>query len=91
MTRAKRYANHAGGRKYDRITGEELEKSQRHAGAEEKLEASKVFREVWIRCRAHKGYARRKEEFLKEQKEWDRARKKGGAKEGNGLAGEAGA
>ncbi|EMD86336.1 hypothetical protein COCC4DRAFT_71253 [Bipolaris maydis ATCC 48331] len=76
MTRAKRYANHAGGRKYDKKTGRELEKSTGHVGMKEKLEASEVFREVWERAKAHEGYRVKKEAFLKEQKEWDRERKR---------------
>jgi len=75
MTRAKRYANHKGGRKYDKETGEELEKSSTHSDANEKLEASETFKEVWQRCRTHQSYLRRKEEFLKEQKEWDKEHK----------------
>ena len=73
MTRAKRYANHAGGRKYDKKTGAELEKSSDHPGAQEKLEASETFKTVWQRCRTHKGYLKLKEEFISEQKEWDKA------------------
>ncbi|KAI1362267.1 hypothetical protein F5Y08DRAFT_312540 [Xylaria arbuscula] len=71
MTRAKRYANHAGGRKYKKGGGgkEELPKSEGHAGKMEKERASAVFKEVWLRCRVHEGYRRRKEEFLREQKE----------------------
>ena len=46
MTRAKRYANHAGGRKYNKETGEELDKSSDHPDAQEKLEASEIFKEV---------------------------------------------
>jgi hypothetical protein len=76
MTRAKRYANHAGGRKYDKKTGEELEKSKGHEGMEEKLEASEIFRGVWERAKEHEGYKGRKEVFMKEQKEWDRERKR---------------
>lgn len=72
MTRAKRYANHAGGRKYDKVTGSELERSSTHKGAKEKLEASNIFREVWTRCKEHEGYQQRKEAFMKEQKEWDK-------------------
>lgn len=68
MTRAKRYANHAGGRKYCKETGVELEKSGSHKDAGEKLAASDIFREVWNRCRRHEGYLRRKEAFLKEQR-----------------------
>ncbi|KAL8840721.1 MAG: hypothetical protein Q9170_001239 [Blastenia crenularia] len=71
MTRAKRYANHKGGRKYNEA-GTELAKSTEHKGKEEKEEASRVFREVWERCKAHEGYQVRKEAFLKEQKDWDR-------------------
>ena len=46
MTRAKRYANHKGGRKYDRGPGErvELPRSEGHEGLEEKLAASEVFK-----------------------------------------------
>ncbi|KAK7747794.1 hypothetical protein SLS62_008830 [Diatrype stigma] len=73
MTRAKRYANHAGGRKYRKGTREELPKSEDHAGKREKEEASLVFREVWQRCRAHEGYQRRKGEFLEEQRMWEGA------------------
>jgi hypothetical protein len=75
MTRAKRYANHAGGRKYDKESGKELEKSKGHVGKSEKEEASLVFREVWERAKGWEGYVEKKERFLKEQKEWDRERK----------------
>lgn len=74
MTRAKRYANHAGGRKYAE-TGKELEKSSTHKDAQSKLEASEIFREVWNRCRSHEGYLRRKEEFQREQKEYMKDKK----------------
>ncbi|KAJ4368054.1 hypothetical protein N0V83_006409 [Neocucurbitaria cava] len=86
MTRAKRYANHKGGRKYARIEGKgkesgevekvELEKSKGHVGKEEKEEASRIFREVWERVKSREGYQRGKEKFLKEQREWDREIKK---------------
>jgi hypothetical protein len=76
MTRAKRYANHAGGRKYDKKTGELLEKSKGHEGQEEKLEASGIFREVWEKAKLHNGYVEKKERFMKEQKEWDKEKKK---------------
>lgn len=76
MTRAKRYANHKGGRKYDKKTGVELEKSTGHEGRDEKEEASKVFREVWDRARAHEGYGEKKERWMKEKKEWEREQKK---------------
>ena len=74
MTRAKRYANHKGGRKYD-ANGKELDKSTGHKGMKEKEEASQVFRQVWERCKKHDGYLRRKDAFLAEQKAWDKAKK----------------
>ena len=76
MTRAKRYANHAGGRKYDKVSGNELEKSDTHEGAKEKLEASLIFREVWEKAKQHEGYIEKKEKFMAEQKEWDRQKMK---------------
>lgn len=75
MTRAKRYANHAGGRKYNKKSGAELPKSSTHKDAEDKLEASEIFREAWNRCRAHEGYQQKKEKFMKEQKAWDKQMK----------------
>ncbi|KAI4108165.1 MAG: hypothetical protein L6R37_001203 [Teloschistes peruensis] len=74
MTRAKRYANHKGGRKYDK-EGKVLEKSKGHKDMKEKEEASAVFREVWERCKSHEGYLAKKEVFLAEQKAWDKERK----------------
>ena len=75
MTRAKRYANHAGGRKYSKTTGAELPKSNTHADANEKLEASLIFRELWEKAKKHEGYLAKKEKFLAEQKYWDKQQK----------------
>ncbi|KAI4242144.1 MAG: hypothetical protein L6R40_004187 [Gallowayella cf. fulva] len=75
MTRAKRYANHKGGRKYGK-DGKELEKSKGHKDMKEKEEASQVFREVWERCKVHQGYLLKKEAFQAEQKAWDREKSK---------------
>ncbi len=72
MTRAKRYANHKGGRKYDKVSGKELEKSKGHKDMKEKEEASQVFRAVWERCMAHEGYLEKKKEFLRELRDGDR-------------------
>jgi hypothetical protein len=83
MTRAKRYANHAGGRKYDQETGRQLQRSEGHKGREEKLEASGVFREAWERAKGHDGYQAKKERFIKEQKEWDKMMKKEGRRPEN--------
>ena len=85
MTRAKRYANHKGGRKYDRAEREvekeggertELPRSEGHAGQDEKAAASEIFKADWRRCTADEKYLALKEEFQREQKEWDRAQKK---------------
>lgn len=82
MTRAARYANHKGGRKYDRSEREverdkgkggrgerrrELPKSRGHEGMEEKAEASGVFRRGWERCRGDEGYGQLKKGFQMEQ------------------------
>lgn len=76
MTRSKRYANYAGGRKYKKSTAkEELPRSEAHKGKSEKEQASLIFREYWEKCRLHEGYQKRKKTFLQEQKEWDRSRK----------------
>ena len=81
MTRAKRYANYKGGKKYTQDVNAEgekkvqMEKSARHRGKEEKEESSLIFKEFWERCRAHDGYQTKKQEFLKEQKEWEKERK----------------
>jgi len=78
MTRSKRYANYKGGKKYVKgKDGEKVqgEKSKGHEGKEEKEEASRIFKEVWERCKAHEGYNELKKEFLREQKEWDELQK----------------
>lgn len=77
MTRAKRYANYKGGRKYigGKETGVQKEKSAGHEGKDEKELASLVFKEIWERCRVHEGYLDMKKEFQGEQKEWDRLKK----------------
>ena len=81
MTRAKRYANHKGGRKYDRTAREveegggkrtELPKSEAHDGREEKLRASEVFKKVWRACTSDEEYLELKKQFVMEQKEWDK-------------------
>ena len=79
MTRAKRYANHKGGRKYGPGGKEgakviEVEEGADWEGRREKEEASQVFREVWERARSHGGYLAKKQEFLSRQKEWDAER-----------------
>lgn len=91
MTRAKRYANFKGGRKYERakgVKGEEgrvlgedgkgkvRERGEDFEGRREKVEASEVFRGVWRGVLEDEGYGRLKGEFLAEQKVWDREQKR---------------
>jgi hypothetical protein len=85
MTRARRYANHKGGRKYDAKTGEVLEKwSGEGVGGEEgrkrreKEEASELFKGYWRRCIEDEGYVALKGRWQREKKEWEKRRKDGG-------------
>ncbi|KAH9827946.1 hypothetical protein Tdes44962_MAKER02700 [Teratosphaeria destructans] len=73
MTRARRYGNFRGGRKYGR-GGEGrvlLERSQGHPAREEKMRVAGVFEGVWRECRGDEGYGRLKGEFLAEQRGWE--------------------
>nr|OQO13802.1 hypothetical protein B0A51_17035 [Rachicladosporium sp. CCFEE 5018] len=83
-TRARRYANHKGGKKYDRSEREvekegggrkELPRSEGHEGMEEKAKAAEVFRLVWRECAADERYVELRKAFQKEQKEWDKSHK----------------
>jgi hypothetical protein len=56
-TRARRYANHKGGRKYDRKTGEEL---PRGVDAE-KAAAAAIFYGRYVEARQHPEYVRQKQ------------------------------
>lgn len=88
MTRAKRYANHKGGRKYrDGVEGggkREVIQVGEWEGRREKEEASGVFRGVWERARGYGPYLEMKGVFLKRQKEWDRERMAGEGRETEG-------
>src|ERR1700712_3259229 len=53
-TRARRYANHKGGRKYDATTGKELPRSV----DAEKAEAAAIFYERYVAARQHAEYVR---------------------------------
>ena len=57
-TRARRYANHRGGRKYDRKTGEELPRTE----DAEKAAAAAVFYERYVAARQDAEYVRQKKE-----------------------------
>ena len=78
MTRAKRYANYKGGKKYVHGANGKVqnERGLDHEGKAEKEEASRIFRVVWERCKAHQGYQTKKREFQEEQREWDKTIKK---------------
>ena len=55
-TRARRYANHKGGRKYDKKTGEELPRTE----DAEKAAAAAIFYERYVAARQHAEYVRQK-------------------------------
>ncbi len=55
-TRARRYANHAGGRKYDRQTGELLPRTENA----EKAAAAAIFYQRYVTAREHPQYLRQK-------------------------------
>ena len=56
-TRARRYANHKGGRKYDRTTGAEMPRTE----DADKAAAAAVFYERYVAARQHPEYLRLKE------------------------------
>ena len=56
-TRARRYANHKGGRKYDRQTGDELPRTE----DQEKTAAAAVFYGRYVAARQHPEYVRQKQ------------------------------
>ena len=64
-TRARRYANYKGGRKYD--AGHNYEQLKRGTGDPEKAEAAKVFYDQWKAAEANPQYAALK-------KDWKQAR-----------------
>jgi hypothetical protein len=55
-TRARRYANHKGGRKFDKTTGEELPRTEDG----EKAAAAAIFYERYVTARQHIEYVRQK-------------------------------
>ncbi len=57
-TRARRYANHKSGRKYDKQTGAELPRAE----DAEKAAAAEVFYERYVAARQHPEYLRLKRE-----------------------------
>jgi len=77
MTRAKRYANHKGGRKYA-DDGTQLQKWTEEdvdGKRKEKEEASEIFKAYWRRCNASEEYARLKKAWSKAKKEYLKSHK----------------
>jgi len=60
-TRARRYANYKGGRKYDRAHDYALK--ERGTGDPEKAESAAIFYEYWKKAEANKIYAARKKDW----------------------------
>jgi hypothetical protein len=74
MTRAKRYANHKGGQKYDK-NGTQLVKwlgDDAHGKRREKEEASEIFKGYWKRCTSHEEYLRLKQEWTKSKTKYSK-------------------
>lgn len=81
MTRARRYANHKGGKKYNKSEREleksggerkVLPKSEGHEGMEEKAAASEIFKEVWRACIEDGSYLKLKEDWKREKALWEK-------------------
>jgi hypothetical protein len=59
-TRARRYANHKGGRKYDKKTGEELPRTE----DKQKAAAAAIFYERYVTARQHPEYVMQKKRHI---------------------------
>ena len=69
MTRTKRYANHKGGRKYNK-EGNMLPMSEGHEKKEEMENASRIFQKHLDWVKRHRGYGAKKQAFMEEKREW---------------------
>jgi len=65
FTRARRYANYKGGKKYDAEKGYSL--LERGTGEQEKAAAAAIFYERWQAAEAHSVYARLKKQWKNER------------------------
>ena len=84
MTRARRYANHKGGRKYGK-DGEVLQKwsgDDADGKRKEKEEASEVFKGYWRKCIEDEKYGHLKEKWTREKKDWEKRQENGDEQEG---------
>ncbi|RYY26589.1 MAG: DUF4385 domain-containing protein [Chitinophagaceae bacterium] len=64
-TRARRYANYKGGKKYDKVN--QYRQLERGTGDEEKGKAAAVFYEKWKLAEANEGYAQTKKAWKKDR------------------------
>lgn len=64
FTRARRYANYKGGRKYD--SENDYEQNEKGTGDPVKAESADIFFKAWKRAEANKEYARRKKEWVEQ-------------------------
>ncbi|KAI7787808.1 hypothetical protein LA080_014180 [Diaporthe eres] len=83
MTRARRYANHKGGRKYAKDTGYKLEKwaggsEEDISKRKEKEEASEIFKVAWRRCIEDERFKSLKKDWITEKKDFERSKLMGG-------------
>jgi hypothetical protein len=60
-TRARRYANYRGGRKYSKIAGSKL--NDRGTGDPEKAESARIFYDLWKKAEAEPRYASQKKDW----------------------------
>ena len=77
MTRARRYANHKGGRKYGndgkvlkKWSGDDVDGKRK-----EKEQASEIFKEYWKRCTSNQDYVGLKDEWTKAKKDYKKTQK----------------
>ncbi len=64
-TRARRYANYKGGKKYDKAQG--YAQWERGTGNQEKAESAIIFYERWKAAEANEGYAVMKKKWKQER------------------------
>ena len=64
-TRARRYANHKGGRKYDKKTGDQLPRTEEA----EKAASAAIFYEKYVKAREQAGYVRLKKRHQQQHEE----------------------
>ena len=61
-TRARRYANHNTGRKYDKVTGDELPPTPPNT---DKIESARIFYEIWKEAEANPHYTTMRTDWKK--------------------------